>query len=296
MFVEMQQSKNARPKYRKSTFSRAIEFDFYLFRAPQMPVIVDDVAPALLVIIQLGVPRVATGGRAFSFQIVAIHTDALAALRVRAKRSVAQGRAADSRRYATQRAILVHNLPMAFPVIVNARVLVVAVIVFAASFQFIAVALDVLTRLRVWRSNHSNRPTITARICRRGAVHAVQLAVFIRHVAVAFLVIIELGIVPVSICRLAAGFQVITTHVDVLAGLCVRTVGHARLVTGPISRYRRGSVCGAAQRAIVIHDVAAAALKIAQLCGFPFPVCVLAVRREHSVAHIQIFTALLVRS
>src|SRR6185312_9760147 len=125
------------------------EFGFCLFRAPQMPVIVDYVAPALLVIIQLGVPRVAAGGRAFSFQIVAVHADILATLRVRAKRSVAKGRAGNSRRYAAQRAILIHDLTMAFPVIVNARVLVVAVIVLAASFQFIAVALDVLARLRV---------------------------------------------------------------------------------------------------------------------------------------------------
>ena len=238
-----------------------------------MPVIVDDVTPALLVIIQLGVPRVATGGRAFSFQIVAIHADVLAALRVGAKRSVAQGRAGNSRRYAAQRAILIHNLSTAFPVIVNARVLVVAVVVLAASFQFVAVTLDVLAALRVGSSYNANRPAIAARICRSvRAAHTVQLAVVIRHVAAAFLVIVELGIVPVSARGLAAGFQVITTHVDVLACLRVRTVGNTSLVGGPISRYGRGPVCGAAQRAIVIHDVAAATLKIAQLCGFPFSV------------------------
>src|ERR1051326_1650996 len=95
-----------------------------LLRAPQMPIIVDDVASALLVIIQIRVARIAAVGRALGFKIIAAHTHVLAALRIGAERSVAESASGNPRHHATQCAILVQDLSMAFPVIVDARVLV----------------------------------------------------------------------------------------------------------------------------------------------------------------------------
>ena len=60
-------------------------------------------------------------------------------------------------------------------------------------------------------------------------------------------------------------------HADLLAGLGVGTIGKARLITALVTRLRSVHGVAAAQGAIVIHDVGAAAAIIAELRGLHFP-------------------------
>src|SRR5947209_2720857 len=133
-----------------------------LFRAAQVAIIIDDVALALLVIIQLGAAPIAAVGWATRFQIIAIHVDFLAALSIRTNRRASQ-RAANSSGHAAQIAILIHDLAVALSVIIDTGVLPVAVHCFATSFQPVTMTLDVLAALGVWCSHHANRSAIATR-------------------------------------------------------------------------------------------------------------------------------------
>src|SRR5579859_6173866 len=221
---------------------------FALLRAPQMPVIIDDVASALLVVVQLAVAGIAASGYAVGFQIVALDLNVRAALRIRASRRV-RGNSGDAERsgHAAQRAILIHDLPVALSVVVEAGVLPVAIHVLAARLEVVTVALDVLARLRVRRSHHANRSAINAgRIARSVcAAHAAQFAVLICHVAAALLVIVELGVVPVSIRGLAARLQVVAIDAHVLTCLCIRSIGNSCLITRLITCHRCAPVASA---------------------------------------------------
>src|SRR5262252_4155311 len=102
-----------------------------LLRAAQVPVVVDNLAFAFLEVIQVGGAPVAALGGTASFQIIALHPDFLAGLRVRTNRRASQG-GANRRGHAAQRAILVQDLAVAFSVIMKTGVLPVAIAVLAA--------------------------------------------------------------------------------------------------------------------------------------------------------------------
>ena len=74
--------KIALPRIAEALPGNTIEIDGGLFRAAQMTVIIDDVASALAVIIQLGAAPLAAIGLATGFQIIAVDADFLAALRI----------------------------------------------------------------------------------------------------------------------------------------------------------------------------------------------------------------------
>src|SRR5438105_13337184 len=92
-----------------------------LFTAFQVPIIVDDVAPALGIIIELGMAHIAVPGGAVSFQIVTLGLDLPASLSVRAARDTAHGPGQGSS-HAAQGAILIPDLTVACSVIMQAGV------------------------------------------------------------------------------------------------------------------------------------------------------------------------------
>src|SRR5580765_3542087 len=226
-----------------------------------MTVIIDDVTSALAVIIQLGAAPVATSGLATGFQIVAVNANFLAALRIRSTWYAARISANSYRRssYAAQVAVIVDDLSMAFPVIIQAGVTPVAISGLTARVKIVTMSFDVFAALRVRQANC--RARITALIaCNVAARSTAQIAILIGNVAAALLIIVKLGFVPVSIRGLATVFQIVSMGMNVLAGLRIRAVWHTRLQS---CRIAAGNVT-AAQCAVIIHNVIAAAAIVAQ--------------------------------
>jgi len=128
-------------------------------------------------------------------------------------------------------------------------------------------ALDVLAGLGIRAAEAASRWGITTLIAsdwRAGsavnALDAAQLAVVIHNFAAAFVVIVKLGVFPVAICRGAASLQIVAVRAHVLAGLRIRSARKSR---------RNAAASAAPQSAVVVNDVAAAALDIAQLSALP---------------------------
>jgi hypothetical protein len=285
--------KIAQPRIVESLPGYAIEISGDLFRAAQMTVIIDDVTSALAVIIQLGAAPVAPSGLATGFQIVAVNANFLAALRIRSTWYAARISANSYRRssYAAQVAVIVDDLSMTFPVIIQAGVTPVAISGFAARFQIIAMAPDVFAALRIKRTGR--HAGITARISSNVAARSTtKIAILIGNVAAALLIIVKLGFVPVSIRGLATGFQIVSMGMNVLAGLRIRAVWHTRLQSCLIT----ASNVSAAQCAVIIHNVIATAAIVAQQRGFPSSIRILAIRGKNFSPHINVFTRRLIRA
>ena len=162
---------------------------------------------------------------------------------------------------------------------------------FAARFQVVAVAPDVFAALRIKRTGHHARITalISGNIASRSTA---KIAILIGNVAAALLIIIKLGFVPVSIRGLATGLQIVSMGVNVLAGLRIRTIWHTGLQSCLIAA---GNV-SAAQCAVIIHNVIAAAAIVAQQRCFPFSIHILAIRGKNFSPHINVLARRLIRA
>src|SRR6185369_55411 len=146
---------------------------------------------------------------AAGFQIIAVNADFLAGLRIRSARCatwINADRHSRRCRYAAQIAVIVDDLSVAFPVVIQACVMPVATSGFTACVKIVTVSFDVFAALRVRQANS----LIAASIACCGTT---QIAVLIGNVAAALLVVVEFGLVPVSVRSLAAGFQVVTMGV-----------------------------------------------------------------------------------
>jgi len=237
----------------------------------QAAIVIHDVTLALLEVIQLGIARAAISGLAMRFQVVALNANSIARLRIRTCRPVSLiapriTYSSDSS-HALEIAIVVDDLTFAFPVIVELGMVPIAVYGLATCFQIIAMAFDVLACLGIRAGEAASRWNIATLIASdrraRSAVNAgdaAQLAVVIYDFAAAFVVIVKLGIFPVAICRGAASLQIVAVSAHVLARLRIR----------PARKSRRNAAASAApQSAIVVNNVATAALDIAQLSALP---------------------------
>src|SRR6185312_16313725 len=100
----------------------------------------------------------------------------------------------------------------------------------------------------------------------------------------------ELGIFPVTVCRWTPSYKIIAMLAHVLAGLRVRTAGKPRCNSVD------SAASAAPQSAIVINDVAAAALYIAQLSALPVPGGVLAICCQDVIVKINVPASLLIRT
>lgn len=129
-------------------------------------------------------------------------------------------------------------------------------------------------RIRAARVTAVNR-AIAVTCAYRSTDYATKMAIIIRDIAAAFLIVVKLGINPVTITRLAASVKIITANVNVAAALPIgscRAVGvlviGSVIATGTIASNRACSVrCGgnAAQLSVVIHDVTLALAIVVKL-------------------------------
>lgn len=258
-----------------------------------MTVVINDVTLALGVIVKFGVAPIAAAGLAPGFQVIAMNVNFLAGLGIGTKRYAGGINSSANRHagYAAKIAVIIDDLAFTFSVVVQACFMPIAISGLAAGPEIIAMTLDVFAALRVGRTHRATG--IAARIdagCGVATGNALKISIQVRHISSALLVVIQFGFVPVSVCRLAARFQIVTFDANLLAGPRVRTIGNARLV----SRLEPGRAGAAAQRTVVIHDIAAAAAIITELGGFHSSIRILAVGCKHITPHINILAALLV--
>jgi hypothetical protein len=267
-----------------------------LLRTAQVAVIVDDIAVALVVIIQFRVVPTAVAGLATRMQIIAAGMDFFAGLNVRTVRAVdrqVSARAAiRSGGDAAEVAIIVDDLALTFSIVIQFRVVPIAICCLTARFQIIAVALDVLAGPRVSISSYGCgiSALVSTWIAIACAGDALQVAVIVQDVAVAFVVVIQLGFVPAAIASLAARVQIVASYMDILARLRIRS---ARAVPRLISA---GAVTGrsATEHSVIVRDVAAAALHIRKLRVDPVATAVLAICGKNVSIHSNVVARLLV--
>ncbi len=128
------------------------------------------------------------------------------------------------------------------------------------------------------------------------------MSIIIDDIATAFLVVIELGICPVTIARLAASVKIITANVNVAAALpiassrtiCVLII-RASVGSGTISSHGASAVRRtgyAAQLAIVIDDIALALAIIIEFGVMPCAVIGLAFCMQIVAASFHVTAAL----
>ena len=237
-----------------------------LLHTAQIAVVVHDVSMALVVVVEFRVVPASVAGLAAGVEIVAFCLDLFARLHVRTVGAVdgrVSARTAVSAGCDTAKvAVIVDDLPMAFPVVVEARLVPVAISCLTARFQIVAVALDVLAGARVSIAGYARG--ISALICSRSAIaiacarDALQVAVIIQDISVAFVVVIELGLMPASVAPLAACMQVVAANMHVLARLHVRSVGAVSCLISAGAIARRS----AAERSIIVADITVAALRV----------------------------------
>ena len=267
----------------------------------QLAIVINDVTLAFLEVIQLGVSRAPVSGLAVGLQVVALDANAVTRLRIRAGRPVSlkvpRITYSSNGSHALEVAIVIDDLPLAFPIIVELGAIPIAVYGLAACFKIVAMALDVFAVLRVRPAKCASRQAITILISpnrrARAAVNTVdatQLAVIIHNFAATFVVVIQLGVFPVAICCWATGVQVVTACAHVLAGLRVRTAGKSRCNTVD------SAASAAPQSAIVVNDVAATISYIAQLSALPVPGGILAIRHQDIIMEINVSAGLLIRT
>src|SRR5579864_4453118 len=122
---------------------------------------------------------------------------------------------------AAEVAIIVDDLALTFSIVIQLRVVPIAICCLAARFQIVPMALDVLAGPRVSISSYACR--ISALVSTWIAIactgNALQVAVIVQNVAAAFVVVIELGFMPAAIASLAARMQIVASHMNVLARL-----------------------------------------------------------------------------
>ncbi len=267
----------------------------------QLAIVINDVTLAFLEVIQLGVSRAAVSGLAVSLQVVALDANAVTRLRIRAGRPVSlkvpRITYSSNGSHALEVAIVIDDLPLAFPIIVELGAIPIAVYGLAACFKIVAMALDVFAVLRVRAAKCASRQAITILISpnRRArttvnAGDAAQLAVIIHNFAAAFVVVIELGIFPIAVCRWTTSFKIVAMLAHVLARLRVRAAGKARCNAVD------SAASAAPQSAIVVNDVAATISYIAQLSALPMPSGILAIRHQDIIMEINVSAGLLIRT
>ena len=267
-----------------------------LLGAAKLAIVVDDVAVALVVIIQFAIVPTAVAGLAARMQIVAAGPDLFAGLHVRAVRAVdgqVSARAAvSSGGDAFQVAVIIDDLALTFSIVIQFRVVPIAICCLAACLQIIAVALDVLAGPRVSISSYACgiSALVSAWIAIACAGDALQVAVIVQDVAAAFVVVVELGIMPAPITSLAARMQIVASHVDVLARLCIRSAWAVACLRSAAAIAGRS----ATQHAVIVRDVTAAALHIWKLRVDPVAAAVLAIRGKDISIHSNVVARLLV--
>lgn len=262
----------------------------------QVAIIVDDVAVALVVVIQFRVVPTAVAGLATRMEIVAAGMDLFAGLNVRTVRAVdrqVSARAAVScSSDATQITVIVDDLALTFSVVIQFCVVPIAICCLTARLQIIAVALDVLAGPRVSISSYGCgiSALVSAWIAIACAGDALQVAVIVQDVAMAFVVVIELGFMPAAIASLAASMQIVAAHMNVPARLRIRS---ARAVSRLISA---GNVTGrsAMEHSVIVRDVTAAALHIRKLRVDPVAAAVLAICGKNISIYSNVVAGLLV--
>jgi len=259
----------------------------------QLAIIIDDVALAFLEVVQFGVARAAVSGLAVCLKVVTIDTNSVARLRVRSCWPVAligtPSDAAISASHALQVAVFIDDLSATFLKIVQLGLVPVAISGLAPCLKVVAMTLDVFAALRVRAAKAANRRRIATLItASRPAVNAcdaTQLAIVIHDFAAALVVIVQLGIFPVAARGRTAGFKIVTVCVHILAGLRVRATRKPR---------RNSAAFAAPQSAIVIDDVAAATLHVAQQSALPASRGILAIRRKDVIVKINVPAGLLI--
>jgi hypothetical protein len=209
-----------------------------LLCAAQVAVIVEDVSVALVIVIQFCTVPIAIAGLAAGMEIVTTCFDLLTGLHIGTIRTVhvlVSARTAIRGGYAAKVAIFIDDLAPALLEVIQLRVVPIAVRSLAARFQIVSVALDVLAGLGVRSASHSCWiSALVSRIAVGCADYALQVAVIVKYVSATLVEVIQLGFVPTAIAGLAARMKIVTTHMDILARLRIRAIGH---VPGLISSW-----------------------------------------------------------
>ncbi len=121
-----------------------------------MAIVIDDVTSAFPVIIQFCPTPFPTIRLTAGFQIIAVNADFLAGLRIRSARCatwINADRHSRRCRYAAQIAVIVDDLSVAFPVVIQAGVMPVTTSGFAACVKIVSMSFDVFAALRVRQAN-----------------------------------------------------------------------------------------------------------------------------------------------
>lgn len=183
--------------------------------AVQLAIIIDDVTFAFLEVVELSVARAAVSRLAVSFQVITINANSIAGLRIRPCRKVSlrisvritrAPRSAIAGGNALQIAVFIHDLSLAFPVIVKLGVMPIAIYGLAACFKIVAMTLDVFTGLRVRAAKTAGWRVIAALISASisagravSAGNAAELAIIIHNFAATLVVVVQLGIFPFTV-------------------------------------------------------------------------------------------------
>src|SRR5882724_10429157 len=186
--------------------------------------------------------------------------------------------------FAMQLAIVIDNVTLAFLEVVQFGVAGAAVSGLAVCLKVVTIDTNSVARLRVrscWPVALIGAASDTA----ISASYALQVAVFIDDLSATFLKIVQLGIFPVAARGWAASFKIVTVCVHILAGLRVRATGKPRSNSAAFT---------APQSALVIDDVAAATLHVAQQSALPASRGILAIRRKDVIVKINVPAGLLI--
>ncbi len=224
-----------------------------LFLATQLAVVIDDVALALAIVVQFSVARVTVTSLAARLQVITIHVNVHAALSIRAVRSIRShiptwgvvraGTVSSNRGsgYAAELSVIVRDISSALIEVVQLGIVPATVLRLTTRVQIIAANANIGARLRV-RTRRTVYVAVDSRTAvrsagidsRPGSVralavssygragYAAKVSIIVDYVTGALVVVVQLGVTPVSVLRPAAGMQVIAFGVNVLAALQIR--------------------------------------------------------------------------
>src|SRR6185312_13536636 len=130
--------------------------------------------------------------------------------------------------------------------------------------------------------------SVIVRTAIRGAA---QPAIVVGDVAAAAPKIIELGIAPISVARLATSPQIVTRNPDITAGLAIGSARppHVVIIVTPAARV---SHCGAAQATVIITDIATASVPVVKPCIAPVAISLLAAGEQIIAAYFNVTASL----